>query len=268
MKRGTKLKIAVCIKQVPASSEVKMDENTGVLMREGNSTKINPYDLFAIETSLRLKEKYGGSVHAFSMGPPSATEAIITSYSLGVDTGFLLCDKVFAGSDVYTTSLTLAKGISITDHYDVIVCGMHTTDGDTGQVGPSIATHLHLSHIYNVVNIEEKDNDHLIVVQKTNNKHIKVKVKMPCVLITSKESYKPRLPSLKLKLKAKKKKVNILTFKDLKEKSKNRFGLNGSPTQVEKIYLPKKLKRERIVTGDVETLTNSIIENLKKNKFI
>lgn len=262
------MRIAVCIKQVPGSSQVQMDEKTGVLIRESSSTKINPYDLFAIEASLLLKEKYGGSVHAFSMGPYSAAGALVTSYAMGVDNGFLFCDKVFAGADVYATSFTLAKGISIIDDYDVIVCGMHTTDGDTGQVGPSIAKHLDVPHIYNVVDIEAREGKYLTVVQRINNKYIKVKVTTPCVLIISKESCKPRLPSLKLKLQAKKKKVNIVTFKDLQEDNKDRFGINGSPTQVERIYLPKESKREDIVKGDVEILTARIIEKLKQDKFI
>ena len=136
------MKIVVCIKQVPGTNKVEIDETTGVLKRDGAEAKINPYDLYALETALRLKEKTGGTVTAVTMGPDQAIDMMKESYMMGVDDAYIFSDRTFAGADVLATSYTLAQGIKAMGDFDIIVCGKQTTDGDTAQVGPAIAEYL------------------------------------------------------------------------------------------------------------------------------
>ncbi|NLE69503.1 MAG: electron transfer flavoprotein subunit beta/FixA family protein, partial [Clostridiales bacterium] len=133
------MKIFVCIKQVPATSEVAVDEETGVLQRSGVASKMNPFDLFALETALRLKEAGGGSVTVGTMGPPQARDIIQEAFMMGADEGYLFSDRRLAGADVLATSYTLSQAIRSLGDYDLILCGKQTTDGDTAQVGPAIA---------------------------------------------------------------------------------------------------------------------------------
>ena len=136
------MKILVCIKQVPESNKVEVDPVTGVLKRDGAASKMNPYDLYALETALRIRKKMGGSIHVISMGPPQAMQVIREAYSMGADSGTLLSDRKFGGADVLATSYTLAQGIKACGTFDLVLCGRQTTDGDTAQVGPEIAEHL------------------------------------------------------------------------------------------------------------------------------
>ena len=133
------MNILVCIKQVPASSKVEVDPQTGVLKRAGVESKMNPYDLYALETALRLREEHGGSVTVLSMGPPQAQAVIREAFAMGADAGVLLSDRRFGGADVLATSYTLAQGVRRAGRFDLLICGKQTTDGDTAQVGPEIA---------------------------------------------------------------------------------------------------------------------------------
>ena len=136
------MKIVVCIKQVPGTSQVEIDPETGVLKRDGAAAKINPYDLYALETAMRLKERCGGTVTAVTMGPPQAEAMMKEAYMMGVDQAYVFTDRTFAGADVLATSYTLAQGITSICDYDIIICGKQTTDGDTAQVGPAMAEYL------------------------------------------------------------------------------------------------------------------------------
>lgn len=262
------MRVAVCIKQVPSTNEVEMDQKTGVLIREKKGTKINPNDLSALESALQIKDIYNAGVTSFTMGPPRAKEVIMYSYSMGVDEGILITDTKFVGSDVYTTSYTLAQGIAKSNMYDVIICGKYTIDGDTGQVGPSLAEHLGIPHVYGVSSVDKIEEKEISVTQRLGNSKIQLKIIMPCVLIVNRDGFTPRLPSLKLKLKAKKMEIKLLTFKDMFDNDAKNYGLSGSPTQVEKIFLPEKKNREKILTGNAEILTSKIITILKKQKVI
>jgi len=262
------LKIVVCIKQVPANNKIMIDEEKGILLREGTLMKINPYDLVALEAALQIKEKFQGTITSISMGPKSAKEIIVLSYAMGVDEGILLTDSRFAGADVYATSLTLSKGISMIGKYDLLICGRQTTDGDTGQVAPAIAEHLGITHIYGVTSIDKIEGEYIFVSQRIGNKIMYVKVRMPCVLIIAKDAYKPRLPSLRLKLEARRKEIKILSFDDMNDINPKKYGLDGSPTQIERLFLPQKLKKEKILTGNSEELVKYLIERLRINKVI
>ena len=146
--------IVVCIKQVPDTADVKIDPKTNTLIREGVVSIINPFDMYAIEESLRLKEKLGGKVTAITMGPPQAENALREAIAMGVDAGILVSDRAFAGSDTWATSYTLALALKKIGDYGVILCGKQASDGDTAQVGPGIAAHLDLPQITYVRKIE------------------------------------------------------------------------------------------------------------------
>ena len=154
------INIVVCIKQVPETTEVEFDEETGRLKREGVAAIINPFDEYAIEEGLRIKETCGGTVKVVTMGPPWAADALRDAIAMGVDEAWLATDIAFAGADTWATSLTLAECIKIIGDVDLIICGLKTTDGDTGQTGPEIAEQLGIPHVCYVNEIKEiKDNN-------------------------------------------------------------------------------------------------------------
>ena len=136
------MNILVCVKQVPGSSNVEVDPVTGVLKRNGAKSKINPYDLYAIETALSLTEKDGGRVETVTMGPPQAKAALIETVCMGAASGTFLSDRKFAGADVLATAYTLSQGIKKCGEFDLIICGKQTTDGDTAQVGAEVSEYL------------------------------------------------------------------------------------------------------------------------------
>ena len=149
------MNIIVCIKQVPGTAQVEIDEKTGVLKRDGVASKMNPFDLFAIESAMRLKEKYGGRVTALTMGPPQAEKVLREAFMMGVDDAVLLSDRRFGGADVLATSYTISQGIRKIGSYDLILCGKQTTDGDTAQVGAELAEFLGIPHLANVTKLME-----------------------------------------------------------------------------------------------------------------
>lgn len=263
------MRVAVCIKQVPKNMDILMDKERGTLVREGNSSIINPYDLIALETALRIKESVEGEVISITMGPESAKEIIRESYTLGVDEGVILSDKLFSGADVFATSYTLSEGIKKIGEIDVVVCGKQTIDGDTSQVGQGIAKHLGIPHIYNVTKILDVKKESLIVEQDLGREILTVVIKTPCVLIMAKNSYTPRIASLKLKLSAKKKEVRVLTASDIgrsnKETRNYSFGLKGSPTKVVKANsISKNMINKNIIKESLEVTTDSIWKSVLK----
>lgn len=140
------MKILVCMKQVPAGTKVDIDPETGAMKRMSGATRTNPYDLFALETALRIREQQGGTVTVLTMGPPQAEEMMRDAYTMGADDAVILSDRKFAGADVLATSYALSQAIQVLGGADLILCGRQTTDGDTAQVGPAIAEHLHMPH--------------------------------------------------------------------------------------------------------------------------
>ncbi|MDV3428197.1 MAG: electron transfer flavoprotein subunit beta/FixA family protein, partial [Bacillota bacterium] len=192
--------ILVCIKQVPGTSKVEVDPVTGVLKRDGIDSKMNPYDLFALETAFRIRAEKGGTIKVISMGPPQAADVIKEAYMMGADEGTLLSDRKFAGADVLATSYTISQGIRKMGHVDLILCGKQTTDGDTAQVGPEMAEYLGMPHIANVLSIEEVKDKSIVVKMDMPNTVEIADVKFPCLLTVEKDIYQPRLPSYKKKL--------------------------------------------------------------------
>ena len=201
----------------------------------------------AIETELRIKEEVGAVVDVFSMGPPKAVTVIKEAYAMGVDRGFLLSDINFSGADVLATSYTLMQGMKSIDDYDLIICGKQTTDGDTAQVSGAIAKWFEIPHVNWVDKIINIDDDSIIVNQKMQEEIVTVQVSYPCLISVERSIYIPRMPSLKLKIEAKKKSVEVITLEHLKDKDENNYGLNGSATKVEEIFPPEKTKQQQII---------------------
>lgn len=256
------LSIAVCVKQVPAYDDGSMDPETGLLQRAALESVINPYDLPAVETALRIKEKVGGRVDVFTMGPKKAKEAIVQTYSMGVDRGFLLNDVAFAGSDVLATSYTLAKAMNLKGPYDLIICGRQTTDGDTAQTGGAIATWLKIPHANWVSKLIDVNKKELQVTQLLEYEEVDVIISFPCAISVEKEIFHPRIPSLQLKLKAKRKEVEVIGLQDLADKDPNHYGLKGSATRVEKIFPAKKRKTSINYFHSDETIAQEEFYNL------
>ncbi|HEY8500420.1 MAG TPA: electron transfer flavoprotein subunit beta/FixA family protein, partial [Clostridia bacterium] len=176
------MNILVCIKQVPGTNKVEVDEQTGVLKRAGIESKMNPYDLYALETALRIKERVGGTITVLTMGPMQAESIIREAYMMGVDEGYILSDRTFAGADVLATSYTLSQGIKIIGNFDLIICGKQTTDGDTAQVGPAIAEHLDIPHVAWVSKINEVDDRKITVEQDLAESVECVELYYPCLI--------------------------------------------------------------------------------------
>ncbi|PKM89222.1 MAG: electron transfer flavoprotein subunit beta [Firmicutes bacterium HGW-Firmicutes-12] len=259
----------VCIKQVPGTTSVEVDPGTGVLKREGIEAKMNPYDLFALETALQIKEVKGGAITSITMGPPQAGEIIYESFYMGVDEGYVLTDRKFAGADVVATSYTLSQGIRKISNYDLIICGKQTTDGDTAQVGPEVAEFLGIPHVANVGKILNIGKDS-ITVQMNMEETLEIQsIKLPCLITVEKDIYTPRLPSYKKKIQTKdKKQLNYLSIKDFTDSNEQNYGLNGSPTQVERIFPPEVSKEKIMLEGTSEDLSEKIFSLLVEKKFM
>ena len=207
------MKILVCIKQVPESNKVEVDPVTGVLKRDGAASKMNPYDLYALETAFRIREEVGGSVHVISMGPPQAQQVIREAFAMGADGGTLLSDRKFGGADVLATSYTLAQGIKSCGDFDLILCGKQTTDGDTAQVGPEISEWLNIPSVADVVKINQIDEDGITVSMDLPEEVEVAKVQFPCLLAVDKDIFQPRLPSYVRKMNTKDREIRILPWR-------------------------------------------------------
>ena len=207
--------IIVCIKQVPGTSEVEIDEITGTLKRDGVDSKMNPYDLYAIETAVKIKEETGAKVTAITMGPPQAKSILHEAYMMGADDAVLLTDRKFAGSDVLATSYTIAQGIKKTGVPNLIICGKMTTDGDTAQVGPEIAEFLGIAHVSNVLKILQSKEDSIIVEMDMPNTVEVVEIEYPCLITVEKGIFQPRLPSYRLKLATVNKDIKAVSYTHL-----------------------------------------------------
>jgi len=261
------LNIVVCIKQVPETTEVQFDEETGRLKREGVAAVINPFDEYAIEEALRLKEKHGGTVKVITMGPPWAADALRDAIAMGADEGWLATDRVFGGADTWATSLTLAKCIQKMGPYDLIICGLKTTDGDTGQTGPEMAEHLDIPHACYVSEIKELKDRKITLRRNMDDGVETLEATLPLLLSVGKDINQPRLATLRGRLKAKKAEIREITNKDLNLDPKA-IGLDGSYTRVVKIFEPTVHEAGEVVEGTVDELVEAIYSKLQECKVI
>jgi electron transfer flavoprotein beta subunit len=259
--------ILVCIKQVPDTNKVEVDPVTGVLKRNGVESKMNPYDLYAIETALKIRELKGGTVSVISMGPPQAEKVIRESYAMGVDKGYLISDRRFGGADVLATSYAIYQGIKKIGNFDLVLCGKQTTDGDTAQVGPEVAEWLSIPSVSNVSKIVEISDDFITVEMDMSEDLELSRVSFPCLLAVEKDIFMPRLPSYVIKEKTKNREVTVFTFDDMEDRDENHYGINGSPTQVQRIFPPESNTDRELWTGSGPELTDKLMKKLIELKF-
>ena len=262
------MEILVCVKQVPGTTQVEVDPVTGVLKRDGVDSKMNPYDLFAIETALRIKKDKGAIVKTITMGPPQAEKVIKESFSMGVDEGAIISDRKFGGADVLATSYTLSQGIKKISNPDLIICGKQTTDGDTAQVGSEIAEFLNIPHVTNVTEIiEVKENSIIVEIDLPTSLEV-CEITYPCLITVEKDIYQPRLPSFKLKMATKDKEIPMFTLNDFEDKDEQHYGLNGSPTQVKRIFPPTPNTDKDVLRGSSDELSEALFEKIVYLKII
>ncbi|MCX5666013.1 MAG: electron transfer flavoprotein subunit beta/FixA family protein [Candidatus Omnitrophica bacterium] len=254
--------IIVCIKQVPNTTDVKIDPVKNTLIREGVDSIINPFDTYAIEEAVRLKERFTGKVTVVTMGPPQAEAALKEAISLGCDEGILVSDRKFAGSDTWATSYTLSCAIKKIGAFDIILCGKQASDGDTAQVGPGISTHLDIPQVTYVKKIEEIKDGKARVERMMEEGYDIVETPIPCLFTVVKEINTPRLPSLKGMMRAKSAKIVQWTAADINSEPKN-IGLDGSPTRVVKIFTPAPRNGGEMLKGDTLELAQKVGDLLK-----
>ena len=264
------MKTAVCIKQVPGTTQVEIDPVTGTLKRDGVESKMNPYDLYALETALRLKERCGGSVTVLTMGPMQAQSVLREAFMMGADEAFILSDRKFGGADVLATSYTLAQGLKKAGDFDLIICGKQTTDGDTAQVGAELAEFLQIPHVTGVCRIDDAALcDGSITVDLDMPLHIEtVRVSFPCLITVEKGIFEPRLPSYRKKLATADRPISVLTLSDLPDTDPDHYGLNGSPTQVKRIFPPENDTEHEFWTGSGEESAEKLFRFLEDKKFL
>jgi len=261
------MNVVVCIKQVPGTTEVKIDPQTNTLIREGMESIVNPFDMYALEEGIRLKERHQGKVAALSMGPPQAEEALKEALALGVDEAFLLSDPAFEGSDTLATSYILAKAIAKLGQADIIICGRQTMDGDTGQVAPQLAEQLGLPFISYVSQIEEVREGYMRVQRMVEEGHQVVEMPLPGVISVVKEINVPRLPSLRGLMKSKQAQIPVWTAQELGV-DMNKVGLSGSLTQMVKLSYSQRTRWGEILQGSPESQVDQLVERLREVKII
>lgn len=261
------MEILVCIKQVPESSKVEVDPVTGVLKRGGAASKMNPYDLYALETALRLREAHGGRVSVMTMGPPQAEAVLREAYALGADAGWLMTDRRFGGADVLATSYTLSQGIRRAGPFDLILCGKQTTDGDTAQVGSEISEALGLPALAGVRRITAVSDQQITVEMDLGDMIETAAVRFPCLLSVEKDIYQPRLPSYVRKQATRETPIQRLTLEDMEDRDPTHYGLNGSPTQVQRIFPPESTVQRETWTGEGDILAQRLFRLLKDEKL-
>lgn len=257
------MNIIVCIKQVPGTTEVKINPETNTLVREGIKNVINPFDTYALEEGIRLKERFGGKVTVVSMGPPQAEEALKEAISLGADEAILLSDRAFAGADTWATAFTLSAAVKKISQFDIIVCGRQTLDGDTGQVGPELSEMLQVPFVGYVSKIEEIGNGKMKVQRLIEEGHEIIESPVPAVISVTKEINVPRLPSLRGIMKAKNATVTVWKLADLGVDAGS-VGLAGSSTKVIKIFFPQRVSRVEVFSGEAESQVERLMVRLKE----
>lgn len=262
--------IIVCIKQVPGSSNVKVDPATGVLIRDGVAGKMNPYDLYALELGLTLRERYGGSLKVVSMGPPAAMAVLNEAVWMGADGGVLISDRRLGGADVLATAYTISQAIAAMGNYDLVICGKQTTDGDTAQVGPEVAEFLKLPHAANVQSAEPAGDGRLRYKAVLDDKIMTAAVGMPCLICTDAEINTPRLPSYKRKKAAEGNDglIKVISVDDFSDRDPEHYGLSGSATKVERIFPPEKNESRQRIVGSDDEMADGVFGVLLKEKYI
>ena len=257
------LKIIVCIKQVPETQEVRLDPETHTLKREGIKSIINPFDLYAVEEGLRIKEAQGGTVTLLTMGPPQAEEALREALGYGADGAVLLSDRAFAGADTWATGLTLARAIDKMGGADLIFTGKQAIDGDTAQVGPMLATIMGIPYVAWARKVTFTGEKSIVVERLLDHGYDAVAADLPAVISVVKEINEPRVPSFKAKLKAKKEAIPVWGVAEVGINPED-VGLTGSFTQVVKVFPPPPRGKSEVWGGSPPELVARVWTRLKE----
>ncbi len=266
------MKIVVCIKQVPDTTEIKVDEKTGTLIREGVPSIINPFDQFALEEGVRLRELLTEGdekpeIIALSMGPPQARTEIMKCLALGADRGVLLTDRAFAGADTWVTALTLSLAIKKFDDVKLVLCGLQAIDGDTGQVGPELAQCLRMPQVTYVDKIEVEGKT-IVAHRQTGEGYAVIEAKMPVLLtLITPSDFVPTNPPFSKIMKAKRKPFEEWDITKV-EGDPEKLGLNGSPTQVSRVFPPPKLEKGIMLEGETDDIVKQLVDHLVKDHMI
>nr|WP_263328224.1 electron transfer flavoprotein subunit beta/FixA family protein [Neobacillus sp. Marseille-Q6967] len=263
--------IVVCVKQVPDTKIIKINPKTNTLDRRSAPAILNPYDAHAVQEAVRIKEKTGGTISVLSMGPPQATAVIKKSIEIGADRGYLITDRAFAGADTLATSYALSKAlerISKEHPIDMVICGKHAIDGDTGQVGPGIARRMDIPPVTNVIEVSEINlmEKTVLIKRKLSNGYELIQAEMPCLLTVEKEingiEYSP-MPNM---IKAARYETVIWAVRDLENVDRTQLGLKGSPTIVGKMFTPPRPEGGKKIEGSADVQVKQLMDILMEKK--
>jgi electron transfer flavoprotein beta subunit len=258
------------VKQVPSTDQVKIDDETGTMIREGVEAEINPLDLYAVEEAVRIKERAedGVEITVVSMGPPAAMQALRSALAMGCDKACLLSDRKFGGADTWATSYALMKGIEALGPFDLILCGERATDGETGQVGPGVAAQFDIPVLAYVSAIDNLGDGSIVAQRAIEGGHEVVEAPLPALLTFVKEINEPRIPSLRGKLAAKKVEIPVLTAEQIGAEE-DKIGLKSSPTRVVKVFYPTVTRKGKVVSGeDAGEAVTTLLEFLREKNFV
>src|SRR4051794_11077182 len=263
--------IVVCIKQVPDTKIIKITPKTNTLDRRSAPAILNPYDAHAVQEAVKIKEKTGGTISVLSMGPPQATAVIKKSIEIGADRGFLISDRAFAGADTLATSYALSKALEKINKdlpVDMIICGKHAIDGDTGQVGPGIARRMDIPPITNVIEVSEVNQKEktVLIKRKLTSGYELIQSELPCLLTVEKEIndiiYSP-MPNM---IRAARYEPTIWAVSDFDDVDRAQLGLKGSPTIVGKMFTPPRPEGGKRIEGSTDEQVKQLIEVLMDKK--
>lgn len=261
------MKIVVCIKQVPDTTEVRLDPKTGTLIRQGVPSIINPDDLAGLEEALKIKEENGAHITVVTMGPPQAAEALREAYAMGADEVMLLTDRAFAGADTWATSSAVAGALKMMD-YDLVIAGRQAIDGDTAQVGPQIAEHLNIPSISYVEEIREINDDHMIVKRQFEDRYQMIKVNFPCLITTLGGMNEPRYMQISRVYDAYANDVVVEKTAAELDVDPSNLGLKGSPTSVKKSFTKGAKAAGKVFEVDSAREGAQIIRDALLERFI
>lgn len=263
------MNIIVLVKQVPDTTDVKLDPKTGNLIREGIDSIINPDDRHALEAAILLKESTGGKVTVLSMGPPQAIDAVSEALGMGADKGVLLSDRAFAGADTWATSTTLGKALKKIGDYDLIICGRQAIDGDTAQIGPQVAEFLGIPQVSYVCGIEEVGERSMVVKRRLEDGYERLECSLPALLTVIGEMNAPRYATVGGLISACREKAPIKVWNaaDIGMQV-SEVGLEGSLTHVIKTFSPKFKRQGETLEGDTATKVSSLMGKLKENRLL
>ncbi|MDP3305162.1 MAG: electron transfer flavoprotein subunit beta/FixA family protein [Erysipelotrichaceae bacterium] len=262
------MKIVVCIKQVPASNDAKIDPETKRIIRDAVKSILNPFDNYALEEGVGLREKFGGEVIALTMGPPAAEAVIKEAIALGVDSGILLSDRAFGGSDTWATSYALAKAIEKIGNVDLVICGKQAIDGDTAQVGPGIAAHLNWQQATYLMEIKRKDEKVILAKRLHESGYDICEMTLPAVVTVVKGINTPRVPTLKGRLTSLNAEIPVWKPSDI-DANVDQLGLNGSPTRVVRTDPPApRLSSTIKIEGSAQHCAKELVRQLRLRSIV